>query len=381
MLFWAIAAVLTLAASLSVMLPFLRSPRTAADAASDIEVYRDQLAELEREVSRGTIARSEAEEARAEIARRILRAKDTGGAGMSAEGTAMRFVAMAAVLAVPLVSWGLYALLGSPGLPAQPLQARLAKDPAENSIEELIARAETHLAANPDDGRGWDVLAPVYFRLGRFADAETAYRNAIRLDGASAGREAGLGEAITGGRGGVVSAEAEAAFERALELEPSNPKARFFLAMAKAQEGSLDEAGQKWRSLQADLPADSPWQEAVEQALAQLDRAGAGDRTAATSGPDNEEVAAATEMSPEDRQAMVEGMVARLDERLRQNPHDKEGWQRLVRSYVVLGRNEDALGALKRGVEALGQDSQDARELEAFAAGLGLAEGPGEEDR
>lgn len=379
MLFWAVAALLTLVASLAVMLPFLRAPRGAAAAAAhDIEVYRDQLAELEREVGRGSIGRSEAEEARAEIGRRLLRAKETDGTGAAAEGASMRLVAMAAVLAVPLVSWGLYGFLGSPGLPAQPLQARLTKDPAQNSIDELIARAESHLAANPDDGRGWDVLAPVYFRLGRYADAETAYRNAIRLDGATARREAGLGEAITGERGGVVSAEAEAAFERALELEPGNPKARFFLAMAKAQEGSLDEAGEQWRSLQADLPEDSPWREAVGQALAQLDRADAGDQMAA-SGPSDEDVAAAAEMSPQDRKAMVEGMVARLDERLRQNPEDQEGWRRLVRSYVVLGRNEDARGALKRGVEALGQDSQGARELQAFAAGLGLAEG--KEDR
>ncbi|TGV50678.1 c-type cytochrome biogenesis protein CcmI, partial [Mesorhizobium sp. M2D.F.Ca.ET.160.01.1.1] len=99
-----------------------------------------------------------------------------------------------------------YVKLGSPDLPSQPLSERLGKNPADSSVDELVARAEAHLAANPSDGRGWDVLAPVYLRMQRFADAAAAYRNAIRLDGDSAVRQAGLGEAIAGAAGGIVSA-------------------------------------------------------------------------------------------------------------------------------------------------------------------------------
>ena len=191
MLFWVIAALLTLGASLTVLLPLARrSTAGAADGVHDLEVYRDQLAELDRDAARGLIQPAEAGEARAEIARRILKAdKAASSAAVRANGRSARAIGMAAVLAVPLVSWGIYAAIGSPDLPSQPLAARLEKNPADSTVDELVAQAEAHLVANPDDGRGWDVLAPIYSRLGRYGEAVTAYRNAIRLDGASGARE------------------------------------------------------------------------------------------------------------------------------------------------------------------------------------------------
>jgi cytochrome c-type biogenesis protein CcmH len=220
MLFWIIAASLTLLACLAVLLPMART-RTAnpGDASHDIEVYRDQLAELERDTARGTIGAAEAEQARTEIARRILKAEAERGAEVSAGGTrAGRAIATAAVLAIPVVAWSVYASTGSPELPAQPLQARLDKNPADSTIDELVARAEKHLSNNPSDGRGWDVLAPIYVRLDRHQDAAIAYRNAMRLLGATAAREIGLGDAITAAQGGLVTTEAQAAFQRALAL-------------------------------------------------------------------------------------------------------------------------------------------------------------------
>jgi cytochrome c-type biogenesis protein CcmH len=276
------------------------------------------------------------------------------------------------VLAVPLASWGIYAAIGSPDLPSQPLAARLEKNPAEATVDELIARAEAHLAANPDDGRGWDVLAPIYSRLGRYGEAVTAYRNAIRLDGASGTRESGLGEALAGAAGGMVTAEAQAAFSRALELEPGQPKASFFLASALAQEGKVAEALSAWQAMMIALPADSPWRNAVAQA-----EQGANSRLAAAGneaapGPTEDEIDAAANMSAEGRSAMIEQMVAGLDERLRQNPGDVEGWQRLVRSYHVLGRPDEARDALKRGMEALGEDSAEGKKLTEFSGSIGL---------
>ena len=277
MLFWVIAAILTLGASLAVLLPLAGGAKgTSASSDHDLEVYRDQLSELDRDVARGLIQPAEAEEARAEIARRILRLDNAGPADTAAgrrPSMATRLVATAAVLAVPLVSWGLYSQLGSPDLPSQPLSERLAKNPADSSVDELVARAEAHLAANPSDGRGWDVLAPVYLRMQRFSDAAAAYRNAIRLDGDSAARQAGLGEAIANAAGGIVSADAQTAFEAALKLDPANPKASFYLAMGLAQEGRNDEAAAAWRKMLGTLPQDSPWRGAVEQALAAIRQA------------------------------------------------------------------------------------------------------------
>ncbi len=380
MLFWILAALLTTGACLSVLLPFARRPAQAPHASDhDLEVYKDQLGEVERDFGRGLIGRTEAEEARAEIGRRILRLSGSAAPADPAkarDGATARFAAMAAVLAVPLVSWAVYSAVGSPDVPPQPLEARLSGNPAQNTMEELVARAERHLAANPDEGKGWDVLGPIYLRMGRYPEAAKAFAAAIRLEGASAAREAGLGEAIASEAGGIISADAAAAFTRALALEPDYPKARFYLATAKAQEGRLEEAVADWTTLAATSAADSPWRAAAEQAIAEATRRLAGGTTTpageAPSGPSAEDVAAAESMAPADRMAMIETMVAGLDEKLRQNPADREGWQRLIRSYVVLGRKDDALAALKRAGEAFPAGTEEARAIAALAAELGL---------
>lgn len=299
MLFWVIAAFLTLGACLAILLPMSgRGKRREAPGAHDLEVYRDQFAEVDRDAARGLIGKTEAEQAKAEIGRRILRAgaPDRYASGRDRSG-ALRWMGLAAVLALPLASWSIYAAIGSPELPAQPLQERLAKNPAQNTLEELVARAEAHLAANPEDGRGWEVLAPIYLRMGRDEEATVAFGNAIRLLGVSAAREAGLGAAL------------------ARTADAGDPEA----------------------------------------------------------GPTPTEVDAAGEMSTADRGA-IEGMVASLDERLRRNPRDLEGWKRLIRSYMVLGKPDEARDALERGVEAVGADTVEAREMEVFSAGLGMIE-------
>ncbi|WP_027060604.1 c-type cytochrome biogenesis protein CcmI [Mesorhizobium loti] len=379
MLFWVIAAILTLGASLAVLLPLAGGAKGASSSSDhDLEVYRDQLSELDRDAARGLIQPAEATEARAEIARRILRLDNADTAGKtSAKQASMtaRLVATVAVLAVPLVSWGLYSQIGSPDLPSQPLSERLAKNPTDSSVDELVARAEAHLAANPADGRGWEVLAPVYLRMQRFSDAVAAYRNAIRLDGDSAARQAGLGEAIAGAAGGIVSADAQDAFEAALKLDPANAKANFYLAMALAQEGRNKEAVTAWQAMLGTLPPDSPWRGAVEQALAKSGNPEVASGAAAKgpdAGPDAGDVDAASSLSQQDREAMINTMVAGLDEKLRQNPRDPEGWMRLVRSYVVLGKADQARDALGRAIAVFGAGSDEAKKFTAFAASLGL---------
>lgn len=375
MVFWIVLGLLTVIASLAIILPLSGSRREVAGAREhDLEVYRDQLAEIERDAERGLIGKEEAAQARAEIGRRILKLDATGLGGKSSarDNALVRGLAMAAVVAVPVMSWGLYSAIGSPDMAGQPLAERLAKDPASSTIDELLARAEAHLRANPEDGRGWDVVAPIYLRLERAGEAATAFRNAIRLNGDSAPRWTGLGEALMAGSGGVVTTDAGSAFERAASLDLADPRPRFFLATAKAQEGDLAAAAVDLRAMLATLPADSPWRPVVEQTLAQATAEAA--RRAAAPGPSSDDMKAAAELSEEERADMIQVMVARLDERLRENPQDAEGWQRLVRSYLVLDRRQDARDALARGVEALGTDTERARELTAFAAALGLGD-------
>jgi cytochrome c-type biogenesis protein CcmH len=365
MVFWIAAALLTLVACLAILAPFARAHQPAEPAdAHDLEVYRDQLDEVGRDKERGLISPSEAEQVRTEIGRRILQAARDRRARPGGARPA-QLAAMAAVLAVPLVSWGIYGATGSPDMPGQPLAERLARNPAESTIDELVARAERHLAANPTDARGWDVLAPIYMRQSRFADAANAYRNAIRLSGATAEREAGHGEALAAAAKGLVTAEAQAAFERALALDPGDPRARFYLATAYAQEGRAEDAVREYRRVAEAAPETTPWHGSALAAIAALETA--------RPGPTAADVASAEAMTEADRGAMIETMVASLDERLRANPADAEGWRRLIRSYVVLGRMDDARSALQRAVAGLGADQSAAGEVREFARSLGVS--------
>jgi cytochrome c-type biogenesis protein CcmH len=370
MLFWVLAAVLTLGACLAVLLPAVsRRAAPAADLEHELEVYGDQLGELERDARRGVISAEDAELARAEIGRRMIKASQAGaGQASTATDFGARMALSAAVLAVPLVSWGVYAYTGSPHLPAQPLQARIDADPASASIEELVGRAEAHLAAAPDDPRGWDVLAPIYLRMGRAADAETAFRNAIRLDGSTAEREAGLGQAIATVAGGLVTDAAQQAFERALALDPSNPQAGYLLGLGFAQEGDDTAALARWRSTLELVDRESPWREGLEERIQEVETRMAG----TAPGPTAEDAEAAAALDDDEREAMIETMVASLDARLRAEPDDGEGWLRLVQSYVVLGRDDEAREAVQRGVAALGADSEAGMALSALARQLGL---------
>ncbi len=216
---------------------------------------------------------------------------------------------------------------------------------------------------------GWDVLAPTYLRLGRYDQAITAYRNALRLDGESAERITGLAEALTMANGGIVSAEAEAAFKKALSLDANAGKAQFFLAMGLVQDGKRADAETAWQAMAKDAGLDEQWRRAAGYALEQL----AQQKIAEAGGPSQEAVDQAAEMSPQDRSAMIEQMVAGLDQKLRANPDDPEGWIKLVRSYLVLGKPDEAKAAVKRAIEALGGDTEGGRKVAAFAADQGVS--------
>lgn len=369
--FWLIAALLTLAATLVVLLPLTRRKQAFLPAEkNDLEVYRDQLREVEADAARGMIDPQSAEQARIEISRRILNAEKSAreaaeAAGKTAPG---RLLAFLAVLAVPLVAWGVYPLFGKPDMPSMPLAERLSASADRGSVDELVARAEAHLAQNPDDVRGWDVLAPIYLRLGRAAAAVNAYRSSIRIAGENFPRVLGLGEALATASGGTVTAEAEGFFRKAADLEPNDVRPQFYLAQGEMQDGRMDLAANRLQAFLDKAPADAPWRGQIEQAIARLRDPAAVQQQ--PKGPTADDVDAASSMSPEDRQAMIEGMVQRLDESLRQNSGDVEGWKRLVRSYMILNRRDAALDALNRGMTALEGESRS--NLESFAAGLGL---------
>jgi cytochrome c-type biogenesis protein CcmH len=367
LLLWILIFCLTAAAIMAVLVPLSRAPESSDGAAQGKAVYRDQLRELERDLAEGRIDPAEAASARADIARRLIDIESATPQAQTVRNSAAarRITALVALCGIPLVALSLYLSLGSPNLPGQPLAARLAEPPAPDDIAALIAKVEEHLARAPEDGRGWEVIAPVYLRLGRAGDAANAYRNAIRLNGSSAARETGLGEAILAAEGGVVTAEARQAFERAGEAEPAAPAPRFYLALAAEQEGQPAEAATMLRALLAEAPADAPWRAPVETALARL-------APADGSGPSPSDVAAAETMAPDERNAMIEGMVASLAKRLESEPDDVDGWLRLIRSYVVLGRSDDAADAARAALAGV-QAQTDRARVEALIADLGVA--------
>jgi cytochrome c-type biogenesis protein CcmH/NrfG len=243
-----------------------------------------------------------------------------------------------------------------------------------DSIAELVARVEAHLESNPDDGKGWELLAPVYARAERYTDALKARRNALRLLGANAEREAGLGEALTGAAGGVVTAEAKVAFERALSLDPKEYRARYYLGLAAEQDGRKADAAAIWQALLAGVPADLPLADFLRQSLARVDPAAAATAAPpqAPRGPSAEDVAAAAELSPEQRTAMVRGMVERLADRLKQESTDVEGWLRLLRAYMVLGEPDKARGAAGDARRALTGEPDKLQRIDELVKRLGL---------
>jgi cytochrome c-type biogenesis protein CcmH len=375
MTLWFALALMTAAAIFAVLWPLSR--RVPLRAGSDIAVYRDQLEEIERDRATGRIGGSEAEAARVEVSRRLIGAADAAMSesvpqAAAAGTTRRRMVALVALVLLPLGSAGLYLALGSPNLPSEPQAVRLEAPAEQRSVSTLVAQVEAHLEKNPEDGRGWEVLGPVYMRLNRYEDAVKARRNVLRLLGPEPAREADLGEALTGVANGIVTAEAKTAFERALALDPNEFKARFFMGLAAEQDGRKTEAADLWRKLLASAPPQAPWIGFVRDALLRVDPNTPPPSASSAPGPSADDVAAASQLSPEQRGEFVRSMVDRLAERLQREGTDVDGWLRLLRAYMVLGDRDKALAAAGDARRALASEPDKLRRVDELVKGLGL---------
>jgi cytochrome c-type biogenesis protein CcmH len=365
MMLWFVFALMTAAAIFAVLWPLSRAGRPQADG-SETVVYKDQLAEVDRDFSAGLINPPEAAAARVEISRRLLAA--AGDPREPPSGSSIRLrraAAVVALLGLPLIAAGLYYPLGSPDLPDFPLAQRAAAPGATPSIDTLVAQVEQHLASNPTDGRGWSVIAPVFAKLGRLDDAIRAYRNSITYNGESSDGRADLGEALVASAGGVVTAEAKTEFERAITLRADETKANYFLGLAAEQDGRANDAASIWRAMLEKAPANAPWRPLVQAALVRV----GGSPVPALS---NDTMAAAQGMSEADRGTMIRGMVERLATRLKQNGDDVEGWLRLVKAYMVMGDADKAKAASSDARQAVAADPERLRQLNEGLKNLGL---------
>jgi len=378
MMLWVVIGVLLLAVVLALLAPLVRRPVPAADRSEHgFEVLRDQLAEVERDRASGRLDEASAEAARLEIERRMLaeadrRDSEPAGAEASEEAGRRRRMAVAVlvVLALPFGSVALYLAHGRPDLPDAPLASRSAErarmaEAAESrkGLGEMATELERRLADQPGDVQGWLLLGRTRMTLGETDAAVEAFRNAAVAGSGDPEAFSQLGEALVRASDGVVGQEAKDAFAKALEKMPGEPRSRFYMGVASEQAGNLQEALDWWLALEADTPPDAPWRPMLSSRIQEVASRTGADLAALRSkvrggrpaqpprGPSSEDMAAAQQMAPKDRLAMIEGMVAGLAARLQENPDDLEGWRRLGRSYLVLNKRDEAIEAYRRATE------------------------------
>lgn len=381
-----IAAGLLLALVVAVLLAaLLRRPKAAAARMDyDLAVYKDQLAELESDLERGQIGDAEANAARAEIERRILAVAEAGAADPAPKpGGSPRWMTAAAIgIGVPALSIGLYFHLGTPEYPNVPHAGRnlAAEKQADQERQQagemssLAAKLAQRLEQDPSNLKGWLLLGRTYLTLQREADAIKALRRAAELAPEDADVMVELAEALVIADNRKVGDEARQLFAKALSVDARRPRPRYYLALADAQAGKIKEAMQGWVDLLAVSPPDAPWRPTVQAGIdkaaqelkiepnsieptlaakllgppkteAKADPAAAQSApppATAQPGPTREQMEAAQELSADDRQAMIRSMVQRLADRLKEQPDDLAGWQRLANAYRVLGETAKA---------------------------------------
>jgi len=363
MVIWIILLAMTAAAVMAVLWPLSRHYAVRRQADPDTQFYREQIAEIERDREKGVLLPSEAEAAKAEAGRRLLRATGMQGDDFAALGEPAlrrrRAVSALALSAIPILALALYGAYGSPHLLTQPPGMRLQEQADRLDLMKAVAQIEAHLAQNPQDGRGWEVVAPVYIRMGRVDDAVKAYESAVRYLGPEANRLANYGEALVLAKDGLVSAEAQAAFEQAIKLDKTTVKARFYLARAAEQDGQIERAKAALADLLSTSPADAPWVALVKQELARLGAP---------------EPVAGQGAEPQIGAEAIAGMVAGLANRLEAQGGSAEEWARLMRSYVVLGQRDKAAATAQRARQALAKDEAALKAIDTMARELKLTD-------
>jgi cytochrome c-type biogenesis protein CcmH len=364
--FWIIAGLLVLAALAVLLRPLLQGAGNADHGEAVPTMFRRQLAAIDADIADGRLTVEEAAALRSEIARRMLAATDqaqalvpnAGGASETSSGIAAAVV-IAALL--PTAALAIYATVGTPAAigPARPPAATASAEAPHDraKLEAAADELKTKLEREPGHLEGWVLLGRTFASLQRFADARDAYNHAIALAPKEPRLHAELGELLVATAEGNVTPEAQAEFAKSGD----DPRARFYGAEAALQRGDRVAAATTLKALLADAPANAPWRDAVAERLAEIvpgaqpsGSAGAAPSepsAAAPSGPTAQDVAAAQAMSPEERQAMIRGMVDRLAARLEHNPNDKEGWVRLAHAYDVLGETDKAASARARAAQ------------------------------
>ncbi|WP_126975894.1 c-type cytochrome biogenesis protein CcmI [Frigidibacter oleivorans] len=415
MLFWTLSIALALIVALALARGYLRAEGAATPtAAYDLQVFRDQLQEVERDAARGVIGAEDAARLRTEIGRRLLEADRSlrlaapeirGPRGMG------RIAGVAAALLIA-GSFFLYWQIGAPGFSDQPLSRRLALAEADYAARPAQAQAEAAAAAQqpappqpdaetaalmqklrdtvaerPGDRQGLSLLARNEAALGNWQAAWQAQARLIAAKGdeATARDHATQAEMMIFAAGGVVTPEAEAQVAQALRLDPRNEAARYFLGLMFLQSGRPDRTFTLWRGLLEDGAPDAPWQGQIRAAMPDLawlagqeeyvpPAPGSGAGSTPASGPSAADMAAAAGMGPADREAMIRGMVEGLNDRLASEGGSSEDWARLISALAVLGETDRARAVWQEAEDLFAASPDDLQRVADAARAAGVAE-------
>lgn len=413
MTFWIVSSLLALTVSATLALVLLRGRAAARpEAATDIDVYRDQLAEVDRDLARGVIGAEDAERVRIEVSRRIL-AADAAARGQAGAGAAGRGLGLTAGVLIGLVliggSLGLYTQLGAPGYDDLGLERRIAEAeayrasrppqaeieaevppnvPPEGLSDEykaLVEELRETVAKRPDDVQGHQLLARHEAAMGDYAAAHRAQARVLALKGAEAtGRDhADYADMLINAAGGYISPEAEAALKTALERDPRNGIAGYYWGLLMAQTGRPDRAFAVWDRLMMQSPPEAPWVPPIRAQIGLVaQQAGIPftpppsfpDSADGPTGPSAEDIQAAGDLTPEERQDMIRGMVEGLATRLADEGGPPADWARLIGALAVLGERDRAQAVLIEARTAFAGDDAALAEIEAAASRAALGD-------
>ncbi|MEN8683120.1 c-type cytochrome biogenesis protein CcmI [Marivita sp.] len=407
-LFWIAIVLLATAMAGLLAVALLRGQRHTGPAeAFDLQVYRDQLTEVDRDLTRSVISDEDAERLRTEISRRILAAdaksNSTGAAGSQPYTLGVSVAVLVAGFLVGGSYW-LYSQIGAPGYGDLGLATRLemaeaAREnrPSQQEAESqmpptketeiqpeyaaLVQRLRSAVSERPDDLQGHVLLARSEAAMGNYTAAYAAQQAILSIKGNTAtGKDyADLADMMVLAAGGYVSPEAERVLEAALTRDPENGVSLYYMGLMMAQTGRPDVAFRLWDRLLRQSPADAAWLPPILSQIEEMAfRAGVSDYQVPTivdmPGPSTDDVEAAGEMSTEDRQEMIRGMVARLSDRLATEGGTPEEWARLISSLGVLGDEAQAIAIWNNAQEVFANNPEalDVVREGARAAGLVL---------
>ena len=395
MLFWFIAGILALGAVLAIIWPILKEKTQSEDPASfNLQVYADQLDELERDLLEGRIAKQDKESAGLEIQRRILSTnsniKENNNQNHKNPSQFSRMI-LAVLLAflIPSFALGTYISMGKPGLSGQPFNNRVSQTPKPTAIatnegqhgeiNDMITNLRAKLDKNPNDIKSWELLGKTYLMQKKYSEAASTLERALQITPNNIGMRAAFGEALTLAADGRVTQKSESEFKAVEKHTPDDARARYYLGLAEYQRNNLTAALRRWIALEIDTPEDAPWRPMLQSRSQKAEKESGIDISALKlgeitkrpphkgtitpnqgqstqvskpiPGPSQSQIAAAQNMTAKDRQSMIRSMVQRLADKLEDNPNDVDGWLRLARSYSVLKQSESAINAYSQAAK------------------------------